>query len=158
MDIMSIMHSRMNTVTTKTVVSPVKEQDTTVVEQTTYRSAYHEAAAKYDVTNMSAPELREMSQMLYDSGEIGLHELGMIQISSHFPMEKHVDSNGNVNLISPYKDDYTKKWDYLQQAKDSVEFMRSRGDKKSLENAEKILTIFEKLNTLRNTIQIESYV
>lgn len=40
----------------------------------------HQLASRYDLHNMTPPEMKELSQELYNNGAIGLTELGILTL------------------------------------------------------------------------------
>lgn len=108
----------------------------------TTTSPIHEVAQKYDVRNMSAPEMREMAKELYDNGIISGMEMGLLVL---FPMEVFRNAAGDIINMRPSQSD--TKLDFLENIKGALQFRKDRG----LETKyyEKILSVLEGLDSAR---------
>jgi len=92
---------------------------------------------QYDVRNMSAPEMRDMAQKLYDAGTIDLTGLGIMTM---LPIE--AVQSGNDIEYRPVQSN-GEKFDYLSNIKDALNFVTSRGQEdKELEK------VFDLLNRI----------
>lgn len=108
-------------------------------EKQSTASPIHKLARKYDVRNLSAPDMRELGQELYDNGTIGLEELGVLTL---LPIEAVNTENGMV--FRPVQSD-EHKFDFISNLEGALESNKNRGARGTevMENALGVLKMME---------------
>ena len=105
-------------------------------------SVLNDISSRYDVRNMSAPEMRKMAQELYDNHIIGLKEMGVLVL---LPLEAVQTECG---LSFRPLDSDTQKFDYISNIEGAISFAKTRGEK-GTEYLEKALSILKSIEAAR---------
>ncbi|MDW5419048.1 hypothetical protein R6242_20975 [Iodobacter sp. CM08] len=93
-------------------------------------------SSQYDPSNMTDKEAAKLATDLYNDGKISLHELGAIMLS-------HLNINEDG---SPRADDVSaqsKKWNFIDYAKESVRACQSRNDAQGMGIYQHILDVLK---------------
>lgn len=104
-------------------------------------SIWHKIAAKYDVRNITTEETGNLSQELYDAGEISLFDHAILSFDpDHFVQSgtgflTKADSTGHRDLISEYEA--------------RIEMDKKMNDTKNIVNNERILGYLHRLEAAK---------
>lgn len=112
------------------------------------RSALHEAAARYDVRHMTAVELKQMSQELYEAGAIDPFQYRHLSLMASFPYKVERGADGQIRSITPVglTGPQTPR-DYLKVQEEHVAFLEQHGLDSDV--AKGLLDLFRTLDALK---------
>ncbi len=111
-------------------------------------------AREYDVTNISANELAEMGNKLYEGGHISFEEQTTFLIDSLVCASS--ERRAALEKLGVYLPDPDTPRNYLESVKNQLE-MGLHPNRQCLENDIKIVALFEKLADLHRKNTLESF-
>jgi hypothetical protein len=112
------------------------------------RSALHEVAARYDVRHMTAIELDQMSQELYEARAIDPFQHRNLDLMASFPYKVERGADGQIRSLTPtgLTGPQTPR-DYLEVQEEHIAFLEQHG--LDSEVAKNVLDLLRTLDALK---------